>query len=316
MSVCTLRSSAKRPGASGQPSKRALPRLTNPESVIVSPVHLPRDDLRVREGVLVAGRGPGRGSRRARWWRSRRPPCAPRPRTRPSCLPSTAVKPAAPLSSESVPKPARGEEARLRGGAREDLHHAADRVGAVEARQRALHHLDALDHVEGQVLDGGGAHRGRAHAQAVDEHERLAGVGAAQEEARRLARRRRCRGTPPSASRCSSSASGDGARAVDLVARDDRHVAQRVDGALRAAGGGDDHRVEGLEGEAWAGDCWAWAPKAIAAARPARGLVFMEESLVRAGQRPRRPEVMPDDVPRSAPFGGRRVRAGLRARQT
>ncbi len=41
-----------------------------------------------------------------------------------------------------------GEEARPGGGAREDLHDAADGVGPVQARQRTLHDLDALDQLE------------------------------------------------------------------------------------------------------------------------------------------------------------------------
>src|SRR5206468_2178156 len=58
---------------------------------------------------------------------------------------------------------ARGaEEVRHALSAREDLDHATHRVGAVEARHRPLHDLDALDHVERDALQGGCARAGGA----------------------------------------------------------------------------------------------------------------------------------------------------------
>ena len=100
----------------------------------------------------------------------------------------------------------------------------------------------------GNVLDGGGAHGGGAHAQAVDQHQRLAGVGAAQEDAGGLSRPARAAELDEGLA-LQQLGERHGAGAVDVVARDDLDVAQRVDGPLRAARGGDDHRVERLEGE-------------------------------------------------------------------
>ena len=72
--------------------------------------------------------------------------------------------------------------------AREDLDHAADRVGAPVARARTAHDLDALDRIERQPFERerAGVRRRRAHA--VDQHEHVIRVRAAQEQRSLLAR--------------------------------------------------------------------------------------------------------------------------------
>jgi hypothetical protein len=74
--------------------------------------------------------------------------------------------------------------ARLAG---EDLDDAADRVRAVERRARPAHHLDAVDLLERNDLEGRAAERGGADPNAVDQQQRVIGVGAADEHRALLA---------------------------------------------------------------------------------------------------------------------------------
>ena len=85
-----------------------------------------------------------------------------------------------------------GGDARAFELAREDLDHAADRVRAPVARARTAHDLDALDRIERQLLERERAGVGRRRAHAVDQHQHVIGVRAAQEQRGLLARRRRC----------------------------------------------------------------------------------------------------------------------------
>jgi hypothetical protein len=65
---------------------------------------------------------------------------------------------------------------------RQDLHHAAYRLTAVQRRVVAAHDFDALDLIERQVLPGRGTEVGAREGHAIDQHQRLAAVGAAQEQ--------------------------------------------------------------------------------------------------------------------------------------
>src|SRR5690606_32110792 len=67
------------------------------------------------------------------------------------------------------------------GAAGEYLHHAADGVGAIQARLRAAHDLHAFDLRQRQVLQHGQAEIGGVDAHAIDQHHGVRGVGAAQE---------------------------------------------------------------------------------------------------------------------------------------
>ena len=125
----------------------------------------------------------------------------------------------------------------------EDLDHAADRVGAVQARTRAAHDLDAVDHVDRQVLERRQAGGRRADADAVDQHQHVVGFGAAHEQRGQLARRR------PGWRRDAGAAAqqvGQRARlaAFDLLAVDHLHRRQRVIDGDGGAVGGDDDLVE------------------------------------------------------------------------
>ncbi len=126
--------------------------------------------------------------------------------------------------------------------AREDLHHAADGVGAVEAGGGSAQHLDALDLLERQLLDGGETGRGRAHAHAVDEEQRVAGVRAAQEHLRGSAEAAVLRHLH---ARDGLQHIGERAlaRAIDVFARHDGNVVHQLGEALRRARRGDDHHV-------------------------------------------------------------------------
>ena len=69
----------------------------------------------------------------------------------------------------------------------EHLDHPADRIGAVQGGTRAAHDLDALDLLQREVLQRGEARRGRTHAHAIDQEQRVIGFGAAQEQGAELA---------------------------------------------------------------------------------------------------------------------------------
>src|SRR5439155_14891625 len=66
--------------------------------------------------------------------------------------------------------------------AREYLDHAADRVGAVKARRGAAQNLDMVDLLERNRFERSRAIARRADAQAVDQHQRVPAVGAAQKD--------------------------------------------------------------------------------------------------------------------------------------
>lgn len=79
----------------------------------------------------------------------------------------------------------RCEVARVTAG--EDLDHAADGVGTVQAGLRATHDLHALDLRQRQVLVHRQAEVGAVDAHAIDQHHGVARVGAAQEQRALLA---------------------------------------------------------------------------------------------------------------------------------
>ncbi len=69
--------------------------------------------------------------------------------------------------------------------ARDDVDHAADRVGAVDRRRAILEHLDVIDHAERDRVEVGGRRHARRRravdpAHAVDEHEHALGAEVAQ----------------------------------------------------------------------------------------------------------------------------------------
>lgn len=77
-------------------------------------------------------------------------------------------------------------EGELTGGSRcavtrEDLDDAADCVGAVQARARPAHDLDAVDLVDGKLLERRLTGRRRSDLDAIDENQQVIGVGAAHE---------------------------------------------------------------------------------------------------------------------------------------
>ena len=63
----------------------------------------------------------------------------------------------------------------------EDLHHAADRVGAIDGRTRTVDDLDMVDLRQRQRRPGGAADAGGRDAHAVDQHHVLRIRRAAQE---------------------------------------------------------------------------------------------------------------------------------------
>ena len=69
----------------------------------------------------------------------------------------------------------------LRGAAREDLDHATDGLGAVQARQVAAHDLDAIDGVDADAAERGKAAGRGVQPHAVDQHQQLSAAGAARE---------------------------------------------------------------------------------------------------------------------------------------
>jgi hypothetical protein len=114
---------------------------------------------------------------------------------------------------------------------------------AVQRGARALHDLDALDQFRGDVLQRRAARGAGVHPHAIDQHEGVVAVGAADERRRHLA---------GAAVACDLDAAvvaqqlGDieCVAALDRGAVDDHHGRQRLRGADRAARGGDDHVVE------------------------------------------------------------------------
>jgi hypothetical protein len=131
---------------------------------------------------------------------------------------------------------------------REDLDHAAHRVGAVGRGPRPAHHLHALDLIHRDELPGRAPGRGGTRADAVDQHDHLVGVAPAQEHARLLAE------TTAAADLHTGQAAqqrGNVRRlpALDVFPGHDRHRVQGfVDRLRHAHRRGDDDRVEPLHG--------------------------------------------------------------------
>ena len=75
----------------------------------------------------------------------------------------------------------------VRAAARDDVDDAADRVGAVQRRARALDDLDALDELGRDVLHRRRADGAGIDAQAVDQHQHVVRLRAAQEQRSLLA---------------------------------------------------------------------------------------------------------------------------------
>ena len=65
----------------------------------------------------------------------------------------------------------------------EQLDHPAQRIGTVQAAHRSGHDLDACNLGRRQVLERSGAAGGVVQADAVEQHQGVAAVGAAQENA-------------------------------------------------------------------------------------------------------------------------------------
>ena len=121
----------------------------------------------------------------------------------------------------------------------ENLHHAADGVGTVQARHRPAHDLDALDLLQRDLFQRRGPGSGRHHAHAVDQHDRLVAVGAADEQ-RGLA------AVTAVAGKFDAGFAGQQLRQAcrtgpgNIVAGDHRHVAGQA-GGLHGRTGGRDH---------------------------------------------------------------------------
>ena len=64
----------------------------------------------------------------------------------------------------------------------EDLDHPADGLRSVQAGARTADHLDALDQLQRQILQGRAAARDRSDLDAVDHHQHVIGFGAAHEQ--------------------------------------------------------------------------------------------------------------------------------------
>ena len=126
------------------------------------------------------------------------------------------------------------------GAAGEDLHHAADRIAAVQAGERAAHDLDALDVAQRQVVEVGLAERRRTVAYAIDQQQHMTRLHAAHEDRAGLAQ---------------TAIGGEldarllrqhlGQRAAGLerqiLGGQHRHVGDAAVGLDRAAGGGHHH---------------------------------------------------------------------------
>ena len=133
----------------------------------------------------------------------------------------------------------------LGAAAREHLDHAADRVGAVQARRRSAQHLDALDLVERNRLERRGPGRRRGETNAVDQHQRLRRIRAAQEHA---GHRRRSAVLDDFGAGLPLQQLGETlhAGARDLVAADDGDVGEEVHRRLQAARRRHRQRIEPL----------------------------------------------------------------------
>jgi len=92
-----------------------------------------------------------------------------------------------PLRVEAADAETEGRRERTPRPAGEDLDHAAQRLRAVQAGERSAHDLDALDLLDRDVLQRGAAAGRRPDPDAVHQHQHVVGLGAAQEQRRRLA---------------------------------------------------------------------------------------------------------------------------------
>ena len=137
---------------------------------------------------------------------------------------------------------ARADVARERPAAatREHLDDAADGIGAVEARRGSAQDLYPLDLVERNRLQGRGARRRRGEPQAIDQHQRLVAVGAAQEHA---GHRTGTAVLHDLHARLALQEIGQSlrTRARDFLGSDHRDVGQHVADRLRLARGGHRH---------------------------------------------------------------------------
>ncbi len=119
----------------------------------------------------------------------------------------------------------------------EDLDHPADGLRAVQAGTRPADHLDALDQLHRQVLERGEASAGRADLDAVDQHQHMVGLGAAQEQRGVLAEtavvRQRHAGYLAQQLRHAARLA-----ALDILAVDDAHRRQALGSGLGGTGGG------------------------------------------------------------------------------
>ncbi|MNM95368.1 hypothetical protein D3C81_1078080 [compost metagenome] len=134
----------------------------------------------------------------------------------------------------------------------EDLHHAADGVGAIQGRDVAAHHLDMVDLVRQDIGELRGAAAGAGNAHAIHQDQHLVGIGAAHEQ----------RGVGAHAARGGKFHARLAAQQRAQVRRlgiddvflgDHRGVRQRLGHGLRGARGGDDDRGERLAGGGAAG---------------------------------------------------------------
>src|SRR6266850_709156 len=124
----------------------------------------------------------------------------------------------------------------------EDLDHAPDRVGAVQAAQLPGHDLDPLDLAERNVLERRRAERGGADPHAVHQDQRMTAVRPAHKHAARLSESAVARGLDPAQhlqhlDQSLLAASGD------VFGGDDIDRLQRLSAGLRKSGGGDDYGV-------------------------------------------------------------------------
>ena len=123
--------------------------------------------------------------------------------------------------------------------AREDLDHAAHRLRAVQGRQRPAHDLDALDLRHRDIPDRRHAIGRRADLDPIHQHQHLARAGAAQEQARDLARPAL---VVDGKAGLAAQQVGERGRlqALDLGAVDDGARGERVGAAIAARAGHDD----------------------------------------------------------------------------
>ncbi len=108
---------------------------------------------------------------------------------------------------------------------------------AVQAGTRPADHLDALDQLHRQILERGEAGAGRADLDAVDQHQHMVGLGAAQEQRGVLAEtavvRQRHAGYLAQQLRHAARLA-----ALDILAVDDAHRRQALGSGLGGTGGG------------------------------------------------------------------------------